>query len=87
MYRILPLVASTSADDISKALAGAKNLRPLDANEGYLLEAKIRLLDGGQPDLVAQGTQELTQFRENMKGALDLRVVDRLSLDTKVTVR
>ncbi|KAL9097231.1 MAG: hypothetical protein Q9165_000658 [Trypethelium subeluteriae] len=58
-------------------------LSPLDESGSYLLQASIRVLDGNKPEIVNTAQTELLKFKERMKGSVDLRVVDRLSLDTR----
>ena len=61
-----------------------KALEPTDENGAYLLHAYVRVQDGSSPDVVTRGTAELIQLKDMLKGAIDLRVVDRLSLDMRV---
>ena len=58
-------------------------LRQLDESGGYLLQASVRVQDGSKPEMMNKGQSELLGFKESMKGSVDLRVVDRLSLDTR----
>lgn len=59
-------------------------LRPLDPSGAYLLEAAVRVQDSSRPDVVAKGTEELAALKGLLKGVVDLRVVDRLALDSRV---
>ena len=59
-------------------------LELLDASGAWALKASVRVLDGSKPELMTRGTNELLEFKELMKGCLDLRVGDRLALDTRV---
>jgi len=56
----------------------------IDDIGGYLLHAAIRVAQDTKPETLSRGIAELTQFRELMKGCVDMRTVDRLSLDTRV---
>lgn len=69
--------------DLSKKsnLAAA---RPFDASGGYVLQASIRVLDGQKLERMQQGTTELLNLKEMLKGAVELEVVERLSMDTRV---
>lgn len=58
-------------------------LRPLDESGSYLLQASVRVEDGSKPNNLNRGQSELLRFKDMMKGSVDLRVVDRLSLDTR----
>lgn len=56
----------------------------IDDARGYLLHAAIRVAQDTKPETMSRGIAELTQFRELMKGCVDMRTIDRLSLDTRV---
>lgn len=58
-------------------------LQPLDESGAYLLQAAVRVQDGSKPEDMNKGQSELLGFKESMRGSVDLRVVDRLSLDTR----
>lgn len=58
--------------------------RLMDRSGAFLLEAGIRVMDGADSKLCEQATQELGTFRKTVEGAIDLRVPDRLALDTRV---
>ena len=64
-------------------MPGIDALHPLDGSSSYLLQAAVRVQDGSKPNVVTQGQNELLRLKEMMKGSIDLRVVDRLSLDTR----
>lgn len=57
---------------------------PVDPSGTYLFEASIRVEDGNNSKLTGQATHELLAFKEQLEGAVDLRVPDRLALDTRV---
>lgn len=40
--------------------------------------------DGSKPELMTRGIKELLALKEMLKGVVELAVVDRLSLDTRV---
>ena len=56
----------------------------LDPSRSFILQASLRVQDGLKVDRMQQGTTELMNLREMLKGAVDLEVVERLSLDTRV---
>lgn len=58
-------------------------LKPLCPADSYLLSAVVRLSDGTNPNLVAEGSKELEVLRETMKGVVKFQNPDRLSLDTR----
>ena len=84
LYRILRYPDETaSGSDPRTSAPSLDDLRPVDESGSYLLHASVRVEDGSKPDIVARGQNELLRFREMMKGSVDLRVVDRLCLDTR----
>jgi len=58
--------------------------RLLDASGAYTLQAAVCVTDAGKPEVVSRATSELLHFKNVMKGIVDMRVVERLSLDTRV---
>jgi hypothetical protein len=58
-------------------------LKPLCPADSYVLSAVVRLSDGTNPNLVAEGTRELEALRETMKGVVKFENPDRLSMDTR----
>lgn len=58
--------------------------RTLDASGAYVLEASIKLEDATDTDIMSQGTEELKRVKEQLEGCVDLRAVERLSLDTRL---
>ena len=63
---------------------GGASLQLLDPSGTFLVEAMARIEDRTKPALLASAVQELNSFRQLVKGAIDLRVPERLSLDTRV---
>lgn len=68
----------------ASSLPPASEFKPLDASGAYTLHAAVRVLDASKPEVVTRATNELLQFKETMKGVVDMRVVDRLALDTRL---
>ena len=60
------------------------DLRPVDPSGSYLFEACVRVEDGRDSKLTEQAINELLAFKRQLEGAVDLRVPDRLALDTRV---
>ena len=65
-------------------IPAVEKLDPLDPSGGFILQAAIRVKDGGKPETMTIAINELTNFRDLMKGAVDLEVADRLALDTRL---
>ncbi|KAI5202310.1 hypothetical protein E4T39_04816 [Aureobasidium subglaciale] len=65
-------------------LPSLESLKPLDTSGTFLLEACIRIDDRTKPNLVAAASDEMNAFRDLMKGSVDMKVPERLSLDTRV---
>ena len=59
-------------------------LSPLDVSGAFVLEACVRIDDRTKPNLVSTASDELSAFRDLMKGSVDMKVPERLSLDTRV---
>ncbi|KAI9676782.1 MAG: Mediator of RNA polymerase II transcription subunit 18 [Trizodia sp. TS-e1964] len=76
--------ASNSGPSPLKRLPPLKSLRLLDPSGGYILQASIRLQDGGKPESISLGVDELKQFKELTKGVIELDAGERLALDTRV---
>ena len=58
--------------------------RLLDGSGAYTLHAAVCVADASKPDVVNRATSELLHFKRIMRGIVDMRVVERLSLDTRV---
>jgi mediator of RNA polymerase II transcription subunit 18 len=69
---------------INTPLPPFASLVPLDPGGGYLLQAMVRLSDGTNPKIVKLGTDALDAFRLRVKGVIDMKVPERLALDTRV---
>jgi len=65
-------------------LPGLDSLKPLDVSGTFVLEACVRIDDRTKPTLVSAASDELGAFRDLMKGSVDMRVPERLSLDTRI---
>lgn len=50
----------------------------------YILQASLRVADGTKPDQMARGVKELMALKEMLKGSVELEMVDRMALDTRV---
>ena len=68
----------------SSTLPDASEFKPLDTSGAFTLQAAVTVLDASKPEVVSRATSELLQFKETMKGVVDMRVVERLALDTRV---
>ncbi|KAI7286182.1 hypothetical protein KC345_g1326 [Hortaea werneckii] len=58
--------------------------KPVDPSGAYVFIASIRIEDGKNSKLTEQAMAELLGFKKQMEGAVDLRVPERLSLDSRV---
>ncbi|KAI9664593.1 MAG: Mediator of RNA polymerase II transcription subunit 18 [Bathelium mastoideum] len=84
LHRILLYSNEPSSDSTPRtSMPDINALLPLDESGSYLLQASVRVQDGSKPEIFNKAQSELLGFKETMKGSLDLRVVDRLSLDTR----
>lgn len=66
------------------ALTTLDSLNPLDDSGAYLLEASILLGQELRPEIEVKGTAELRDFQNRVKGMVNLKIPERLSLDTRV---
>ncbi|RMY77964.1 hypothetical protein D0863_00969 [Hortaea werneckii] len=58
--------------------------KPVDPSGAYVFIASIRIEDGKNSKLTEQAMAELLGFKKQMEGAVDLRLPERLSLDSRV---
>ncbi|KAL8787581.1 MAG: hypothetical protein Q9213_002143 [Squamulea squamosa] len=56
---------------------------PLDP-QTYILQLSVRVADGSKPVLMERGVKELMGMKELLKGVVDVDVVERATLDTRV---
>ncbi len=56
----------------------------LDPSGAYLLQASVRVQDGGKPESMTLAVNELLAIRETLKGLVELEPGDRLAMDTRV---
>ncbi|KAK6008096.1 hypothetical protein QM012_004910 [Aureobasidium pullulans] len=86
---VLTLFRLLRASDVPQespltALPTLDSLKPLDTSGAFVLEACVRIDDRTKPNLVSTASDELAAFRDLMKGSVDMKVPERLSLDTRV---
>ncbi|KAI9882146.1 MAG: hypothetical protein M1823_006110 [Watsoniomyces obsoletus] len=56
----------------------------LDPSGGYILQASVRVQDGGKPESMTLAVNELLAIKETLKGLVELEPGDRLAMDTRV---
>ena len=81
--------ASSQANEkdlLDSAPPSQQGLEPLDKSGTWIVEAYVRTEDGPSPTLRERATNELLKFAKELEGAVDLRPVNRLALDTAVKV-
>ena len=78
------LVSPSQSTSVAATLPVFSDLKPLDASDSYIVQATVRLENGADPKLRQRGQRDLDDFQERMKGVVDMRPADRLSLDTRV---
>ncbi|KAK5163721.1 uncharacterized protein LTR77_010394 [Saxophila tyrrhenica] len=81
--RVCP-AETTDGDLLESEAPTTVNLPPLDPSGSYVIEACVRMEDGSTTALRDQATKELLAFADGLKGAIDLRVPDRLALDPRI---
>ncbi|KAH0372276.1 hypothetical protein KCU65_g1327, partial [Aureobasidium melanogenum] len=86
---VLTLFRVLRASDVPQqsplsAIPTLDSLKPLDVSGAFVLEACVRVDDRTKPNLVSTASDELGAFRDLMKGSVDMKMPERLSLDTRV---
>ena len=85
LHRIRRMPAVTQPPEAPlAALPSLDELKLLDDSGSYILQASVRVQDASKPDVMSRALEELEKFRGLMKGVVDMRVPDRLSMDTRV---
>ncbi|KAK1817614.1 hypothetical protein LTR12_008027 [Friedmanniomyces endolithicus] len=85
MGRILSVPDGTGAlEPLDAPIPTLSDCEPIDPSGTYYFEACVRVEDGGNSKLVERATAELMAFKKQVEGAIDLRVPERLALDTRV---
>ncbi|EZF31996.1 mediator of RNA polymerase II transcription subunit 18 [Trichophyton mentagrophytes] len=59
-------------------------LKPLDSNGGYVLQACFTIQDSNSPDLLRSTSQRMLALKEQLRPAIRLEPGDRLALDPRV---
>jgi mediator of RNA polymerase II transcription subunit 18 len=59
-------------------------LEVLDPSGTYVVEVSVRMEDRKNTKIAQQAVAELVGFKQSVEGVIDLRVPDRLALDTRV---
>ncbi|KAL1302097.1 hypothetical protein AAFC00_002533 [Neodothiora populina] len=68
----------------STVLPAIESLKLLEPSGAFILEARVRIEDRTKQSLLSSASDELNAFRDLMRGSVDMRVPDRLALDTRV---
>ena len=63
--------------------SSSTNITALDPST-YILQTSIRVADGTQVDQINRGVKELMALKEMLKGSIELEMVERTILDTRV---
>ena len=85
IFRVLLTAQQLPADKILEGppLAVAE-LDVLDPSGTYVVEVSVRVEDRKNAKIAEQAVAELRVFKQSVEGVIDLRVPDRLALDTRV---
>lgn len=88
VVRIFRVLLTQQQLPVDKVLDGPPlsitELQVLDASGTYLVEVSVRMADRKNTAIASQAIAELESFKKNVEGVIDLRVPDRLALDTRV---
>lgn len=63
--------------------ADIEKLKPLDGSGAYVLEARLMVEEGVKNEVMTRAISELVSFKDSMRGCVEMRTVERLSLDTR----
>lgn len=80
-----PRVAS-DVDQLGLSLEDPGTLHAVDPSGAYLVQASVDVIDGNVQVLKDQAIQQLAAIAHVLRGTVDLRVADRLALDTRIVV-
>ncbi|KAF2220126.1 mediator complex, subunit Med18 [Elsinoe ampelina] len=84
LHRVLVTKTSSPGEGMSMTQPALEDLGLLDASGAFVLEATVRVEDRSKPALVQGAMEQLLALRNELKGAIELRVPERLSMDTRV---
>ncbi|KAF4553299.1 Med18-like protein [Elsinoe fawcettii] len=84
LYRVLVAQPEEGNMGMRKKLPALEEMTLLDGSGAFVLEATVRVEDRSKPALVQTATEQLLALRNELKGAIDLRVPERLSMDTRL---
>jgi mediator of RNA polymerase II transcription subunit 18 len=84
MFRLLRAPNDMPQSAPLDTLPTLESFNPLDTSGAFLLEACVRIEDRTKPNLVSAASDELNKFRDLMKGSVEMKMPERLSLDTRV---
>lgn len=87
LYRPLqipPAQAATSPPAPMKIIPPYSQLVPLDPSGAHVLQISLRVQDGGNPEMMRIGAQELMGSRQALRSVVKLEAGERLALDAKV---
>jgi mediator of RNA polymerase II transcription subunit 18 len=88
VIRIFRILLTTQQLPADKILEGpplpVSELNVLDPSGTYVVEVSVRMEDRKNTKIAEQAVAELRVFKQSVEGVIDLRVPDRLALDTRV---
>ncbi|KAF2759781.1 hypothetical protein EJ05DRAFT_498982 [Pseudovirgaria hyperparasitica] len=84
LHRLLTYHELPPSQSPVATLPSYESLKPVDPSGAYIMQTSVRLVDNAGPDNLGRGQEELVKFQGTMKGIVELQVVDRLALDTRV---
>ena len=56
----------------------------LDPSGTYILQTALKVADGQNVERMQEGVRQLMELKEMLRGVVELEMVERLSLDTRV---
>lgn len=85
IFRVLVTTRQIPAEAILEGPPlSVQELEVLDASGTFMVEVSVRVEDRKNTKIAEQAVGELMGFKRSVEGVIDLRVPDRLALDTRV---
>ncbi|PSK53102.1 hypothetical protein B9Z65_3302 [Elsinoe australis] len=84
LHRVLVAKPQPDTNAPRTTLPPLEELILLDGSGAFVLETTVRIEDRSKPTLVSAATEQLLALKNELKGSIDLRVPERLSMDTRV---
>jgi mediator of RNA polymerase II transcription subunit 18 len=68
----------------NRRLPAFECLAPFDADNKWIITARVEVLNGNDPEQMQKGIDELMAIKSDFEGVFDFQVIDRHTFDTRV---